>query len=103
MQTTIDRSAVRDSVLAAIGELNAGLPIHQRVSPEEQTKLYGKGATLDSLGLVNLIVGVESRLTDDFDVSITLADEKAMSRAQSPFRSVATLIDYAAELIAEAR
>lgn len=103
MPATIDRSAIRESVLAAIEELNSQLPMHQRVVADEATKLYGKGATLDSLGLVNLIVGIESRLADDFDATITLADERAMSRQQSPFRSVATLIDYALELLAEAK
>ena len=103
MPAVIDRAMIRSSVLAAIDELNAQLPMHQRVVPDEQTRLYGKGASLDSLGLVNLIVTVEARLATELDVNITLADEKAMSRQQSPFRSVGTLIDYAAELVMEDR
>ena len=61
----------------------------------EDTVLFGKEGALDSMGLVTLIVAVEQAIEDRFDVSPGLADEKAMSQAKSPYRSVATLADYA--------
>ena len=62
----------------------------------EDTILFGKDGALDSMGLVTLIVAVEQAIEDAFDVSPGLADEKAMSQAKSPYRSVASLADYAA-------
>jgi len=56
--------------------------------------LFGQGGKLDSLGLVNLIVAVEAMVEDELDVTITLADEKAMSMKNSPFRTIQTLADY---------
>jgi acyl carrier protein len=64
----------------------------------DELTLLGPGSALDSLGLVTLIVDVEQRLADEYDVSITLASENAMSRRQSPFRTVGTLADYITEL-----
>ncbi len=69
----------------------------------ESTPLMGKSSGLDSLGLVNLIVDVEGRLLDDFDVEITLADERAMSQKHSPFRTVGSLAAYACMLAGEPR
>ena len=69
----------------------------------ESTPLMGESAALDSLGLVNLIVDLEGRLLDDFDVEVTLADERAMSLKHSPFRTVGTLADYASTLAGESQ
>ncbi len=43
---------------------------------------------------MNLVVALEQRIEDEFGVSLTLADEKAMSYSRSPFRNVQTLRDY---------
>ena len=61
----------------------------------EDTVLFGKDGALDSMGLVTLIVAVEQAIEDRFDRSVGLADEKAMSQAKSPYRSVGSLADYA--------
>lgn len=63
------------------------------------TVLFGKGGVLDSMGLVTLIIAVEQAIEDRFDVSAGLADEKAMSQTNSPYRSIAALADYAVSQI----
>jgi acyl carrier protein len=60
--------------------------------------LLGKGAALDSLGLVSTILAIEGRIRDELDVSLTLASEAAFSRSASPFRTVASLAEYILEL-----
>ena|SRR5437870_7641228 len=60
----------------------------------EATVLYGPKGVLDSLGLVHLIIAVETAIADEFDVHVTLADERAISQRSSPFRTVGTLADY---------
>ena len=66
------------------------------------TVLFGRDGNLDSLGLVSLIVAVEERVKDEFGADISVADDRAMSQTQSPFRTVGTLADYVSELVKEA-
>ncbi len=61
-------------------------------SPE--TVIFGPGGKLDSLGLVQLIVAIEQELGESFDVDLTLADERALSEARSPFRTLGSLIEF---------
>lgn len=98
---TLTRDQICDSVLKAIDNLNPQLPEEQQVERSSSAKLFGREAPLDSLGLVNLIVAVEEQLADDLDLAMTLANEKAMSRRTSPFRSVDTLVDFIEELVKE--
>ena len=63
----------------------------------EDTILFGKQGVLDSMGLVTLIVAVEQAIEDRYEKAAGLADEKAMSQARSPYRSVASLAKYAVQ------
>lgn len=67
----------------------------------DETRLLGRNGHVDSLGLVTLIAAVEREIEDQFDACVMLADERAMSRENSPFRTVGTLAEYAEELIRE--
>jgi hypothetical protein len=44
-------------------------------------------------------VSIEEAIEDQFNTSIILADEKAMSRRTSPFSRVSYLVEYILELI----
>jgi D-alanine--poly(phosphoribitol) ligase subunit 2 len=63
--------------------------------------LFGDGGSLDSLGLVRLVVAVENAIEDDYGKVLTLADDRAMSQKNSPFRSVGTMADYITMLLHE--
>ncbi|MGD0708213.1 MAG: hypothetical protein ABSA51_07150 [Anaerolineaceae bacterium] len=93
--------AVKQLVLNALKELNEQLDANKQLEVTENTVLFGRGSRLDSLGLVNLIVLVEEKANETFGASITLADERAMSQAQSPFRTVQSLSDYLLMLLKE--
>jgi acyl carrier protein len=67
----------------------------------ESTQLIGKNAILDSLTLVSLIVDVEQKVNDQYNLTITVADERAMSQEKSPFRTIRTLADYVNMLVKE--
>lgn len=62
-----------------------------------ESKLFGGEGPLDSMALVNLVVDLEELIEDEYGITITLADEKAMSRRTSPFSRVKNLIDYIQE------
>lgn len=66
-----------------------------------ETILFGRKGKLDSIGLVNLVVAVETLIEEEFDVNLTIADERAMSQKHSPFRTVSTLADYIIMLLEE--
>ncbi|NJN18051.1 MAG: acyl carrier protein [Oscillochloris sp.] len=101
--TTAERTTVYDLVIGGLHDL---LAEQERPIPAdlgEATRLLGKEATLDSLGLVTLIVDLEARIEDRFDIALTLADERAMSQQRSPFRTIGALTDYICTLLAEER
>ena len=88
-------------VCRAIDQLNLELPPERRVEPAPEAPLFGRGGPLDSLGLVNLVVAVEQLAEDELSVSVTLADERALSRRSSPFRTVGSLANYLRERVEE--
>jgi len=88
-------------VFSTIDALNQELNKEDRLKKSLETRLFGGNSNLDSLGLINLIVAVEQNIEDEFDVTITLADERAMSQQTSPFRTVGTLTDYIEMLLGE--
>lgn len=96
----LDRQVVVDLILAALQDVLAGID-DGAVALDENTRLIGRSAVLDSMGLVTLIVEVEQRLETDHDLVVVLADDRAMSQTRSPFLSVGTLADYVMQLAAE--
>ncbi|MFD2670598.1 hypothetical protein [Marinicrinis sediminis] len=96
----MDRKAnISELVYAAIEELNAQWPDEKKLACTRDTVLFGGNEGLDSLELVHLIVTVEMKVEEETQQTITLADEKAMSLRNSPFRSIGTLIDYIADTL----
>lgn len=103
--TGLDRSKIVEMIVSSLKEVLV-TAAHESPAPDpatlgEDTRLIGREAVLDSMGLVNLIVEVEQRLEEDYDVTVVLADERAMSQKNSPFRSVQTLADYICQVAAE--
>ena len=95
------REKILQSIYNSIDSLNAQLPKEGHIEKSNNTALFGSGSKLDSLDLINLVVAVEQNIEDEFDVTITLADERAMSQETSPFRTVGTLTDYIEMLLGE--
>lgn len=96
----IDRNKILKIIFSAIDEVNEQLPKNMQLEKSEDTIFYGNDGKLDSLGLVNFIVSVENGLEDE-GINVVLADEKAMSQANSPFKNVNTLANFIMELTKE--
>jgi acyl carrier protein len=88
-------------VIDLLKELNEELENEALENPTKDTKLYGINGVLDSLALVTLITDLEEKISEEFNKNITLADEKAMSQRNSPFRSVESLTNYISKLLEE--
>ena len=92
----MDRKQIVDIVIDCIKEYFDSQDIESEVT--EETPLFGKQSDLDSMGLVNIIIDIESIFLDE-DYEISLNSEEAMSRRNSPFRNVGTLVEFIKEQI----
>jgi len=61
---------------------------------DDQTRLLGSGALLDSVGLVTVVMEIEARLEEELGLTVSLTSDAAMSQERSPLRSVASLRDF---------
>jgi acyl carrier protein len=91
-------SMAREAVVDALEERGVEIPADLGLD----TVIFGKKSLLDSLGLVTLVMELENRLDEERGIQVVLADEKAMSRRSSPFRTLGSLVDYVEERIKKA-
>jgi|688.fasta_scaffold01447_16 hypothetical protein len=101
MNTNINKESIVSLLLSVLKSHFDEIDEHIDLSERENVKLFGGDGLLDSIGLVTFVVEVEERLEDEFDVSVVLADEKAMSRRTSPFARISYLADYILEVVNE--
>ena len=101
--TTLGPDQVLDLVISSLTDILEMNPDGAAVPDDlgRDSRLIGSRGLLDSMGLVNLIVDVEQRLEEEYDVIVILADDRAMSQKRSPFLSIGSLTDYIGRLVEE--
>jgi acyl carrier protein len=90
-----------ETIYRAIDDTNKIFPEDTEIIKSPDSELFGGRGNLDSLGLVQLIVNIEKHLLKSFSVSIVLANDKALSMKNSPFRNISTLCEYIGDLLNE--
>ncbi len=90
----MDRNAVLNEIYTALENVNKLREPHEQIACNPDTVLYGATGSLDSLGLVSLLMDIESSVSACSGKSLMLIDEHAMSQRRNPFRSVSSLADY---------
>ena len=85
----------------AVLQLNSFRQDHEQIVFDRNLVLFGAGALIDSLDLVNVITEVEEAISDEFDFNLSLTDDRAMTREISPYDSVISLEEYVIELLRE--
>ena len=95
------KETVMNIVYESVDEVNENRPDKPAIIKSPATILFGKKSTLDSLGLVSLIVTIEQKIEEQLGATITIADERAMSQASSPFKTIDSLMNYVAMLLDE--
>lgn len=90
---------MKEELIALIIETLQGMSEDREASYTGETALMGNNKVVDSLGLVSLIAAVEQAIDDRYNVLVTLADEKAFSQRTSPFLTIASMAEYAAQRI----
>jgi acyl carrier protein len=94
-----NQERITAAVYSAVDELNQQLPKGAQVEKSLDAPLYGTSGKLESLDFVTLVMEVEEKIKTEFGVDITIADEHLLSKEQSPFSSVRTLIEYLEEVL----
>jgi hypothetical protein len=91
------------AIYRAVDSINAELPPDRQLNKRPDTRLLGSQSVLDSLHLVSLLINTEREVEDTTDVALTLANERALSMKESPFRTIESLASYIGVLISEAQ
>lgn len=97
----MNKEKALEIVIENVKNLIETFPSDQQFEISEDTILFGNGSLIDSLSLVTVIVDLETVFASDYDQEISLTDDRAMTRAISPFDSVGSLVDYIVELTNE--
>ena len=98
----MDRQVIVDVM---VGMLQQTLDAHllnqggEAVAATADLQLIGEEAAVSSMALVSFIADVESTLMENYNLTVTLVSERALSRKKSPFRNVNALADYVLELV----
>jgi acyl carrier protein len=97
----MNRDEVVLEIYTAIAHANEMRSTDDQIAAAEETGLYGPGGSLDSLGLVSLVLDVEASVNARMGTNLVLADERAMAVGRNPFRDVRSLADYVMSRLAE--
>ena len=88
-------------VKSAVRDLSDELGYDSLREPSKDTVLFGGADGIDSLSLVQIVAEVERLAENQFAKRVVLADDRAMSRRTSPFRTVGTLAELLEERLTE--
>jgi len=92
---------ITEFVLNVVKEVGEDQDNAELILANENTRLFGEN--LDSMGVIFLVTDLEAAISNEYEIDLTLADERAMSQKTSPFRTVKTLAKYVEQLISEAQ
>jgi acyl carrier protein len=95
------REKVLTAVYRAVDWINTELPPDRQLSKTPDTRLLGRQSVLDSLHLVSLLINIEREVEDALGIALTLANERALSMKESPFRTIESLVSYIEVLMSE--
>ena len=90
----MNQETIKGIIFKTITETNLELPSDKQLELSLGTGLFGIHGKLDSLDLVNLIVKAEQVIQDELGISLTLADETALSQEESPFQTIGSLVTF---------
>jgi len=88
-------------IYAVIDEINEQLEKDQRLDKSLDTVLFGQSGKLDSLGMVNFIVGLEEKVAAETGKEISLADQMMALDEDSPLKTVEGLAQYVYSIVEE--
>lgn len=97
----LPKASIQAIILKALSNINEERGPDEQLTIDQDTRLFGVDAVLDSLSLVSVVIDVETALSELVGRDICLTDDRAMSQEISPFSDVNTLSDYVELLLSE--
>ena len=97
----MEKKRIEEIISNALMELGVAKDASGESGDQAELVLFGREGALDSLGLVNLLVGVEQKIEEETGTVVTVADERAMSLKKNPFKTVERLASYIETLLQE--
>ncbi|MGH8016284.1 MAG: hypothetical protein ACREBV_08850 [Candidatus Zixiibacteriota bacterium] len=92
---------IETAVFSAIEQLNRQLPSKSRLKKRLDEFIIDKKSKLDSLGLINFLVGCEQEIEKETGHKIILTGDEAFQNVNDTFRTVGTLISFISKRISE--
>jgi acyl carrier protein len=86
-----------DLILQTAREIGVSQEMELPADFNPRTPLFGEGGALDSMALVSLVIAVEQAIEEKYGVVVELANDKALSQRNSPYRTVETLATFATQ------
>jgi acyl carrier protein len=81
-------------IYRAIDEVNEVRVQEEWIKKEPDEELIGPGSMLDSLSLLNLVMTVEEKINETFNVTVDLTGTLAMEPVSSSLRTIAVFANY---------
>jgi len=94
-----DNDRVRQTVERVIDAMNDEFPEGKRLSKSPSAVLFGPEGSLDSLGLVDLVMRIQEAILDEYGLAVAVANEDVLVSGGGPFRTVETLTDHVADVL----
>jgi len=85
---------ITKAVFCAIDEVNLLRASDEQLNKSTDQVLVSEAGSVDSLGLINLILATEEKISEHLGETVSLSDEMALSAADTPFKTIGTLITY---------
>ena len=81
-------------LFSVVDELNQLRPAAEHLEKNLESPLAGDAGSLDSAGLINLIVITEQKTAEELGTPILLTDDRTLSRVKEVFGTMGKLADY---------
>ena len=92
------RDQIKQFIHEAVKEVVQYSELLEKYSEEKDNfQILGN---LDSLDMVSLLVDIETKIQDEFDIDILISADRAMSE-RGPFSTIETLLDFVLVLVEE--
>jgi acyl carrier protein len=102
MDNPVDnRTLAFEIVTSVVQDMSGELAYPSLSSVAPETELFGGPDGIDSLSLVRIVAEVEREAGEKVGRRVVLADDRAMSRRNSPFRTVTSLAELLSERLGE--
>ena len=93
------RERVVQAVYRAVDDVNQARYKSRQIDKSLDTALLGPAGTIDSMGLVNLIVAAEEHIEQEFGVPVTISEQQTSSPDGHPFTTIGSFVDYLSTLL----